>query len=133
MKGSAMAVKWADQNPNAILAAYDPSEEGGTAIAESLAGENYPAGRLPVTFYKSVDDLPPFEDYSMQSRSCRYFRGKPLYAFDHGLNYSQFDYAGLKLSAATLRVGASPEVDVEVRSTGQVARDEVVHLHLGFP
>ena len=133
MNGSAMAVNWANQNANAILEAWYPGEEGGTAIAETLAGVNNPAGRLPVTFYKSVDDLPPFEDYSMKGRTYRYFEGQPLYPFGYGLSYSQFAYSNLKLSAAKLKAGASLEVDADVRNTSQVAGDEVAELYLSFP
>jgi beta-glucosidase len=133
MNGSAMAVNWANQNANAILEAWYPGGEGGTAIAETLAGVNNPAGRLPVTFYKSVDDLPPFEEYSMKGRTYRYFEGQPLYPFGYGLSYSQFEYSGLQLSAATLKAGASLEVSVDVSNTGQVAGDEVAELYLSFP
>ena len=133
MNGSALAVNWADQHAAAILEAWYPGEEGGTGIAETLAGVNNPAGRLPVTFYKSVDDLPPFEDYSMKGRTYRYFEGQPLYPFGYGLSYSQFAYSNLKLSAAKLKAGASLEVDADVRNTSQVAGDEVAELYLSFP
>jgi beta-glucosidase len=133
MNGSALAVNWADENANAILEAWYPGEEGGTAIAETLAGVNNPAGRLPVTFYKSVDDLPPFEDYAMKGRTYRYFEGQPLYPFGYGLSYSQFAYSNLKLSAETLKAGAPLEVEVEVQNTSQVAGDEVAEVYLSFP
>jgi beta-glucosidase len=133
MNGSAMAVNWANRNANAILEAWYPGEEGGAAVAETLAGVNNPAGRLPVTFYKGVDDLPPFEDYSMKGRTYRYFEGQPLYPFGYGLSYSQFAYSNLKLSAANLKAGTSAEVDVDVRNTSQVAGDEVAELYLSFP
>jgi beta-glucosidase len=133
MNGSAMAVNWANQNADAILEAWYPGEEGGTAIAETLAGVNNPAGRLPVTFYKSVDDLPLFEDYSMKGRTYRYFQGQPLYPFGYGLSYSQFAYSNLKLSAASLKAGASLEADADVRNTSQLAGDEVTELYLSFP
>jgi beta-glucosidase len=133
MNGSALAVNWANQNANAILEAWYPGEEGGTAIGETLAGLNNPAGRLPVTFYKSVDDLPPFEDYSMKGRTYRYFDGQPLYPFGYGLSFSQFAYSNPKVSAAKLKAGASLGVDADVRNTSQVAGDEVVELYLSFP
>src|SRR5271155_4261435 len=76
-------------------------------IAETLAGDNNPAGRLPVTFYKSVADLPPFDDYSMRNRTYRYFTGQPLFPFGFGLSYSQFSYTGLELSSAQLNAGSS--------------------------
>ena len=93
MNGSALGVNWANQNANAILEAWYPGEEGGAAVAETLAGVNNPGGRLPVTFYKSVSDLPPFEEYSMQGRTYRYFEGQPLYPFGSGLSYSKFAYS----------------------------------------
>jgi beta-glucosidase len=133
MNGSALGVNWAHQNANAILEAWYPGEEGGTAIAETLAGVNNPAGRLPVTFYKSVNDLPPFEDYSMKGRTYRYFEGQPLYPFGFGMSYSKFAFSHAKLSAASLKAGSDLQVDVDVRNTGGVAGDEVVQAYLVFP
>ena len=86
--GSALAVNWAKDHANAILDAWYPGEEGGTAVAETLSGKNNPAGRLPVTFYTGVDQLPPFESYAMKGRTYRYFEGSPLYAFGYGLSYT---------------------------------------------
>ena len=100
-----MAVNWAQEHAAAVLEAWYPGEEGGTAIAETLAGINNPGGRLPVTFYASLDQLPPFEDYSMQNRTYRYFQGKPLYGFGYGLSYSTFEYSNLRLSSAQLKAG----------------------------
>ena len=88
--GSALAVNWAKEHVNAILDAWYPGEEGGTAVAETLSGKNNPAGRLPVTFYTGVDQLPPFENYSMKGRTYRYFEGTPLYPFGYGLSYTDF-------------------------------------------
>ena len=133
MNGSALGVNWANQNANAILEAWYPGEEGGTAIAETLAGANNPAGRLPVTFYKSVNDLPPFDDYSMKGRTYRYFEGQPLYPFGYGLSYSKFAYSNAKLSTSTLKAGRDLQVDVDVRNTSSVAGDEVVQVYLVFP
>ena len=93
--GSALGVNWANAHANAILDAWYPGEEGGTAVAQTLSGENNPAGRLPVTFYKDVSQLPPFEDYSMKGRTYRYFAGTPLYPFGYGLSYTKFSYSGL--------------------------------------
>ena len=105
MSGSALAVNWAQEHAAAVLEAWYPGEEGGTAIAETLAGVNNPSGRLPVTFYASLDQLPPFEDYSMQNRTYRYFQGKPLYGFGYGLSYSTFEYSNLKLSPRRFKPG----------------------------
>jgi beta-glucosidase len=133
VNGSAMSVNWAHQHANAILEAWYPGEEGGTAIAETLAGVSNPAGRLPVTFYKSVTDLPPFEDYSMKGRTYRYFEGQPLYPFGYGLSYSTFAYSNARLSSSTLKAGSDLQVDVDVRNTSRVTGDEVVQAYLVFP
>jgi beta-glucosidase len=133
MNGSALAVNWAAQNANAILEAWYPGEEGGAAVAETLAGANNPAGRLPVTFYRGVDQLPAFEDYDMANRTYRYFKGDALFAFGYGLSYSKFEYRKLKLSQATLAAGSALEVDAEVRNTSRVNGDEVAELYLEFP
>jgi beta-glucosidase len=133
MSGSALAVNWAQQHAAAVLEAWYPGEEGGTAIAETLAGVNNPAGRLPVTFYASLDQLPPFEDYSMQNRTYRYFQGKPLYGFGYGLSYSTFEYSNLKLPAPQLKAGDPLTVQVDVRNTSKIAGDEVAELYLEFP
>jgi beta-glucosidase len=133
MNGSALGVNWAQQNANAILEAWYPGEEGGTAIAETLSGKNNPAGRLPVTFYKSVNDLPPFDNYAMKGRTYRYFEGQPLYPFGYGLSYSKFAYSNAKLSTATLKAGSELRVDVDVRNTGVAAGEEVVQAYLVFP
>src|ERR1019366_2440799 len=133
MNGSALAVNWANENANAILDAWYSGEEGGTAIAETLAGVNNPAGRLPVTFYKGIDQLPPFEDYAMKNRTYRYFTGEPLYPFGFGLSYSKFAYSNLKLSSPTLDAGGSLEVDADVQNTGQREGDEVAELYLTPP
>jgi len=133
MSGSAVEINWAEKHAAAILAAWYPGEEGGTAIAETLAGVNNPGGRLPVTFYASLDQLPPFEDYSMQNRTYRYFRGKPLYEFGYGLSYSAFAYSGLKLSSNKLEAGQPLTVEAEVRNSSKIAGDEVAELYLQYP
>ena len=133
MNGSALSVNWASENANAILEAWYSGEEGGTAIAESLAGVNNPAGRLAVTFYKGVEQLPPFDDYSMKNRTYRYFEGQPLYRFGYGLSYSKFAYSNLKLSATTLKAGDSLSVEADVKNTSERDGDEVVQLYLSFP
>jgi beta-glucosidase len=131
--GSALAVNWANEHANAIVDAWYPGEEGGTAVAETLAGANNPAGRLPVTFYKSVDQLPNFEDYSMKARTYRYFTGTPLYPFGYGLSYTKFAYSGLTVPAGTVNAGSPAVVEATVTNTGAVAGDEVAELYLKFP
>jgi len=130
--GSALAINWAQQNANAILEAWYPGEEGGTAIAETLSGDNNPAGRLPLTFYASTEQLPPFEDYSMAHRTYRYFDGKPLYAFGYGLSYTTFAYSDLKVPHEA-KAGDSIQLEAEVKNTGAVAGDEVVEIYLTQP
>jgi len=133
MNGSALGVNWINDHANAILEAWYSGEEGGAAIAETLSGKNNPAGRLPVTFYKDVSQLPHFEDYSMQNRTYRYFTGKPLYPFGYGLSYTKFNYADLKLPTAAVNAGEPVSADVTVTNTGKLAGDEVVQLYLMFP
>jgi beta-glucosidase len=133
MNGSALAVNWANDHANAIVDSWYAGEEGGTAIAQTLAGEYNPAGRLPVTFYKGVEQLPEFEDYNMKNRTYRYFTGQPLYPFGYGLSYSSFDYSGLKFSNPTLQAGSPVDVDVNVKNTGKRDGDEVVQLYISFP
>jgi beta-glucosidase len=133
MNGSALAVNWAKENANAILEAWYPGEEGGTAVAQTLAGINNPAGRLPITFYKSIDQLPPFDAYAMKGRTYRYFEGQPLYPFGYGLSYSQFAYSNLKLSSASLKPGDTLQVDVDVHNISKLDGDEVAQIYLMFP
>ncbi len=133
MNGSALSVNWAEKNANAILEAWYAGEEGGTAIADTLAGVNNPSGRLPLTFYTGVSELPPFEDYTMTNRTYRYFSGKPLYPFGHGLSYSKFEYSNVKLSATQFQAGDTLRVDADVKNSSERDGDEVVELFLTFP
>jgi beta-glucosidase len=133
MNGSALAVNWASEHANAIVEAWYSGEEGGAAIAETLSGKNNPAGRLPVTFYKDVSQLPNFEVYAMEGRTYRYFRGKPLYPFGYGLSYTRFSYGDLGLPSAAVKAGDPVRADVTVTNTGKVAGDEAVELYLKFP
>ncbi|HZP18383.1 MAG TPA: glycoside hydrolase family 3 C-terminal domain-containing protein [Terriglobales bacterium] len=133
MNGSALAVNWAHDHANAILDAWYAGEEGGTAIAQTLAGEYNPAGRLPVTFYKGVEQLPEFEDYNMKNRTYRYFTGEPLYPFGYGMSYSTFEYSGMKFSNPSLQAGSPVDVEVDVKNTGKRDGDEVVQLYISFP
>jgi beta-glucosidase len=133
MNGSALAVNWAEQNANAILDAWYSGEEGGAAIAETLAGANNPAGRLPVTFYKGVDQLPEFTNYAMTERTYRYFHGSPLYPFGYGLSYSKFRYSNLQLSSQRLQAGDPLTAQVEVKNESGPDGDEVVEVYLTPP
>jgi beta-glucosidase len=130
LNGSALAVNWAQDHANAILEAWYPGEAGGRAIAETLAGKNNPSGRLPLTFYSSLDELPPFTDYSMKNRTYRYFTGKPLYDFGYGLSYTKFAYSHVKLSETTVHAGDTLTVEADVKNTGARAGDEVAELYL---
>ncbi|MGO9231665.1 MAG: glycoside hydrolase family 3 C-terminal domain-containing protein [Bryobacteraceae bacterium] len=131
--GSPLAVNSAQQNANAILDAWYPGEEGGTAIAETLAGDNDPAGRLPLTFYSSLSQVPPFEKYSMRGRTYRYFADKPLYGFGFGLSYTSFAYNNLKIAPSAVGAGDPVTVEGDVKNTGAMAGDEVVELYLTQP
>lgn len=133
MNGSALSVNWATEHANAILEAWYPGEEGGLAVAETLAGINNPAGRLPITFYESVADLPAFEDYSMANRTYRYFCGTPLFPFGYGLSFSKFEYRNVKLSSKTVHAGDPLSVDVDLKNVSQRDGDEVVELYLTYP
>jgi beta-glucosidase len=131
--GSALAVNWAKEHVNAILESWYAGEEGGAAIAETLSGRNNPAGRLPVTFYTGVEQLPSFDDYSMDARTYRYFKGKPLYPFGYGLSYTTFSYSGLTLPKNDIKAGEPLFVEVIVTNTGKRDGDEVAQVYLSFP
>ena len=131
--GSAVALNWANQHAAAVLEAWYPGVEGGTAIARTLAGLNNPSGRLPVTFYANLDGLPAFTDYSMKNRTYRYFDGKPLWGFGYGLSYTTFKYGPVKLSAESLQAGDPLTATVTVTNTGKVVGDEVVEAYVKTP
>ncbi len=133
LSGGAVALNWANDNANAVLQAWYPGEAGGTAIAETLTGQNNPSGRLPVTFYRSVQDLLPFIDYRMDNRTYRYFSGDPLYGFGYGLSYTTFGYSNIRLSQGTIAAGQGLMVTATVTNTGAVAGDEVAQLYLTPP
>lgn len=133
MNGSALGVNWANDHANAIVEAWYSGEEGGAAVAETLSGKNNPGGRLPVTFYKDVTQLPHFEDYSMKGRTYRYFEGTPLYPFGYGLSYTSFSYSNLKLPTAPIKAGDPLTAEVTVTNNGAKAGDEVAQLYLSFP
>jgi beta-glucosidase len=129
LNGSALAVTWARDHVPAIVEAWYPGQAGGDAIADVLFGDYNPAGRLPVTFYRSADQLPDFTDYRMAGRTYRYFTGEPLFPFGYGLSYSIFSYRNLHLPAAA-RSGDPVAVSVEAQNTSQIAGEEVVQLYV---
>jgi beta-glucosidase len=133
MSGSALGANWEKAHANAVLEAWYSGEEGGAAIAETLSGKNNPAGRLPVTFYKDIHQLPHFEDYSMKGRTYRYFEGESLWPFGYGLSYTTFSYSDLNLPNGPINAGDPLDTSVTVTNTGKMAGDEVVQLYLKFP
>jgi beta-glucosidase len=133
MNGSALSVNWADTNIPAIVEAWYPGGEGGHAVAGLLAGDYSPAGRLPVTFYKSADQLPAFDDYSMKGRTYRYFNGEVLYPFGHGLSYTNFTYGNARVSDKTIGADGAVTVSVDVSNAGAMDSDEVVQLYVTHP
>lgn len=128
--GSAMNLCWAQDNVNAIIDAWYPGETGGTAVAEVLFGDYNPAGRLPVTFPRSIEDVPDIRDYSMKGRTYRYAEVEPLYPFGYGLSYTRFQYSDLTLEKASIDSEESVEVSVNVKNVGERAGDEVVQLYV---
>ena len=131
--GSALSVNWAKEHVNAILESWYAGEEGGTAIAQTLSGKNNPAGRLPVTFYTGIEQLPPFEDYAMKGRTYRYLQAQPLYPFGYGLSYTRFSYRRLRLLNNEIKAGDPLSAEVTVTNTGKRGGDEVVQLYISFP
>jgi len=131
--GSALALGADNAKAKAVIEAWYPGEQGGQAIADVLSGKVNPSGRLPVTFYRSTDELPPFTDYAMKGRTYRYFTGPVEYPFGHGLSYTSFAYSDLKLAAPTVKAGDPETVSVTVRNTGKATGDEVAQLYLAVP
>ncbi|HWC58289.1 MAG TPA: glycoside hydrolase family 3 C-terminal domain-containing protein, partial [Verrucomicrobiae bacterium] len=117
------------ENLQAIVQAWYPGEQGGRAVADVLFGDENPAGRLPVTFYRATTDLPDFEDYSMSNRTYRYFKGKPLFAFGHGLSYTRFSYAGAKLENAKLKSSDTVKLTFMLENSGKSDGDEVTQVY----
>lgn len=129
--GSQLAINWEQQNIPGILNAWYPGEQGGNAIAEVLFGKYNPAGRLPLTYYDSLDKLPPFNDYKVsKGRTYMYYKHKPLYPFGYGLSYTTFSYNNLTIDKETIKVGDSINVKVDISNTGKFDGDEVVQLYL---
>ncbi|MFX0075893.1 MAG: glycoside hydrolase family 3 C-terminal domain-containing protein [Candidatus Hermodarchaeota archaeon] len=128
--GSALSFNFAKDKIPSILYVWYPGEEGGKAVAEVIFGDYNPAGRLPVTFYKSNDDLPDVRDYNMVGRTYRYFKGEPLYPFGYGLSYTKFEYSSLDISSEEIKRGESVKISVEVENIGKREGEEVVQLYL---
>jgi len=129
MNGGALSVNNAEEKAAAILLAGYPGQQGGNAVADVLFGDYNPAGRLPVTYYKSIDQLPPFENYDMNGKTYRYFTQEPLYPFGYGLSYTTFTYSNLSIPEKAV-TGEKVNVKVTVANTGKVQGDEVVQLYL---
>jgi beta-glucosidase len=132
LNGSAVAFNWEAENISAILEAWYPGQAGGTAIADVIFGDYNPAGRLPLTFYKSIDQIPAFDEYNMKGKTYRYFEGKPLYEFGYGLSYSTFEYS-IKHAPEAITAGEHIAVAVDVKNTGKMDGDEVVQLYVSLP
>jgi len=128
--GSALGIEWATKNLPAVLLAWYPGQQGGNAVADALFGDANPSGRLPVTFYKSVEQLPAFDDYRMEGRTYRYFRGEPLFPFGFGLSYTRFDYSGMSVDRKTASAGDVIRVTAEVRDAGTRDGAEVAQLYV---
>ncbi|MBN1303240.1 MAG: glycoside hydrolase family 3 C-terminal domain-containing protein [Anaerolineales bacterium] len=133
LNGSALAINWANDHVPAILEAWYPGQAGGQAIADVLFGDYNPSGKLPVTFYKSVDDLPPFHDYQLAGHTYRYFDGEPLYAFGHGLSYTSFEINNLQCDKPELVIGDEININVDITNTGRDHGEEVVQLYIQRP
>jgi beta-glucosidase len=127
--GSAMALLWESENLPAILQAWYPGQSGGQAVAEVLFGQINPSGHLPMTFYRATSDLPPFTDYSMKNRTYRYFTGKPLYAFGHGLSYTKFEYSNAKLASKTTAADGAAKVTFTIKNAGKYDGDDVAQVY----
>jgi beta-glucosidase len=128
--GSPMNLAEVHEIADAVLLVWYPGEEGGNAVADVIFGKTSPSGRLPITFPKSLEQLPAYEDYSMKGRTYRYMTEEPMYPFGYGLSYAKFNYSGLKSSAATIKKNQSIEVEAIVTNTGQVLGEDVVQLYL---
>jgi len=133
MSGSAIAMNWADENIPSILAAWYPGQRGGDAVAEVLFGDVNPAGRLPVTFYASTEELGDFDNYHMRAgkgQTYRYYSGEPAYPFGHGLSFTTFAYSDMTMSRTTLSADDTVTASVKVTNTGTRAGEEVVQLYV---
>ena len=128
--GSSLAVNWMDEHIPAIVNAWYPGEQGGTAVADVLFGDFNPSGKLPVTFYKNTEQLPDFEDYSMKGRTYRYMTDKPLFPFGYGLSYATFDVSKGRLSKSSVMAGEGVKFTVQAKNTGNRDGAEVVQVYV---
>lgn len=128
--GSSLAVNWMDEHIPAIVNAWYPGESGGKAVAEVLFGDYNPGGRLPLTYYKSLKDLPDFNDYDItKGRTYQYFKGDVLYPFGYGLSYTTFKYSNLQISDGLNEI----LVSFQLKNTGKYAGDEVAQIYVQLP
>lgn len=132
LNGSALSINWEDDNIPAILEAWYPGQAGGTAIADIIFGDYNPSGRLPVTFYKDINDIPAFSNYNMKGKTYRYFKGEPLYEFGYGLSYTTFKYDNFKIPN-TIKAGDDFTIEVDIKNTGTTKGEEVVQLYIENP
>jgi len=132
LNGSALSINWENDNIPAIIEGWYPGQEGGTAIADVIFGDYNPAGRLPLTFYKDINDIPAFDDYSMQGKTYRYFKGDPLYDFGYGLSYTSFEYSNLKVPSE-IKAGTDVRIEVAIKNTGKIAGEEVPQVYVNNP
>ena len=130
VSGSALAVAWAAERVDAIIQAWYPGEEGGSALADVLFGSYSPAGRLPITFPRSLEDVPDFKSYAMRGRTYRYLEKEPLFPFGYGLSYTRFEYTGATVSKASLGATDNVEISADVKNVGSRTSDEVIELYL---
>jgi len=130
MSGSALAIPWAHEHAQGILQAWYPGGHGGQAITDVIFGDYNPAGRLPITIVESLDQLPPYTDYSMKGRTYRYMEEQPLYPFGYGLSFTSFEYSDLTLTGREIKVGELLDVSVRVKNTGKLGGDEVIQIYL---
>jgi beta-glucosidase len=133
MNGSPVDLSWAKDNASAILEAWYPGQAGGLAAANVLSGKRDPAGRLPLTFYRSVADLPPFDDYAMKGRTYRYFEGRPIYPFGYGLSFTRFAYGAVSVAPVGGGFENGARVTTVVSNIGGRAGEEVAELYLKPP
>ncbi|MEM6866649.1 MAG: glycoside hydrolase family 3 C-terminal domain-containing protein, partial [Bacteroidota bacterium] len=132
LNGSALSINWENDNIPAIIEAWYPGQAGGTAIADVIFGDYNPSGRLPVTFYKDINDIPPFSDYDMKGKTYRYFEGEPLYEFGYGLSYATFEYDKMQIPK-NMVAGEDLNVKIEVENTSDIRGEEVIQVYIQNP